>query len=261
MTAALKGRRALVTGASSGIGAALVRQLATLGADVHASARDSNALDALARETGCAAHVVDVTDTNLLEKLVASACPEILICNAGTNFSEPLDNADHAQIDHLVAVNLTAVLHTVGFALRTMKVSNQGHIVLVGSIAGHYALTGGNPVYHASKSGIAALAAQLRLDLCGHRIRVTEIAPGRTRTNIFANTIGDAERAQRQFLDGYEVLEPADVADAICYALAAPMHVNISHIEIVPTLQVIGGLTTVRPHQVPGRKESEGDRS
>jgi hypothetical protein len=261
MTAALKGRRTLVTGASSGIGAALVRQLATLGADVHAAARDSNALDALARETGCAAHVVDVTDRINLEKLVASARPEVLICNAGTNFSETLDKADRAQIDDLVAVNLSAVLHIVSLALRSMKAHDRGHIVLIGSIAGHYALTGGNPVYHATKGGIAALAAQLRLELCGRRIRVTEIAPGRTRTNIFAKTIGHAERAQQRFLEGYELLEPADVADAICYALAAPLHVNISHIEIIPTLQVIGGLTTVRPRQALGPKESEGDRS
>jgi NADP-dependent 3-hydroxy acid dehydrogenase YdfG len=257
MTHPLKGRRALVTGASSGIGAALVRQLAGLGADVHAVARDSHSLHALALETGCTAQVVDVTDTPSLEKLVASARPELLVCNAGTNFSGSLDKAGGAQIDELVAVNLSAVLHLVRLALPSMKVHDSGHVVLVGSIAGHHALTGGNPVYHATKAGIAALAAQLRVELCGHRIRVTEIAPGRTRTGIFAKTIGDAERAQRQFLDGYEVLEPADVADAICYALAAPVHVNISHIEIVPTLQVIGGLTTVRPDQARG---PEGER-
>jgi NADP-dependent 3-hydroxy acid dehydrogenase YdfG len=252
LTAPLAGRRALVTGASGGIGSALVRRLVDCGAVVHATGRDRDALQSLAEQTGCTVHVADLVDRNSIEELVASTDPELLICNAGANFSGTLDRAAGARIDDLIALNLSSVIHLVRLALPGMKARDSGHILLVGSIAGHHALGGGNVVYHATKAGIAALADQLRLELCGHRIRVTEIAPGRTRTAIFARTIGDAERAERDFLEGYEVLEPMDVADAAAYALTVPANVNISHMEIVPTLQVIGGLTTVRTDEAVG---------
>lgn len=217
----MDGSRILVTGASGGIGEALVRHLCQLSADVHAVARREDRLTALSAETGCTIHALDLHDRQMMESVVKRADPDILVCNAGGNFDGSIGNATEAEIDDLVDLNLSSALHLVRLALPTMKRRNRGHLVFVGSIAGNHALTGGNAVYHATKAGIRALADQLRVDLCGYRIRVTEIAPGRTRTGIFAKTIGDEAKARKGFFDGYEVLEPADVADAISYAITA----------------------------------------
>ncbi|WP_246504952.1 SDR family oxidoreductase [Microvirga antarctica] len=249
MSKVLDGSSILVTGASSGIGEELVRRLSSFSATIHATARSADKLAALSAETGCVTHALDMVDREAMETLVIQADPDVVVCNAGSNFGGSIGNASEAEIDDLVELNLSSVLHLIRLALPGMKRRNHGHIVFVGSIAGHHALTGGNAVYHATKAGIRAISDQLRVDLCGYRIRVTEIAPGRTRTAIFAKTIGDAAKAERGYFDGYEVLEPADVADIICYALAAPAHVNIGHIELTPTLQVIGGLKTVRLDQ------------
>ncbi|MBM6596700.1 SDR family oxidoreductase [Microvirga pudoricolor] len=249
MTVLPCGDEVLVTGASSGIGEAIVRQLRRLGTTVHAVARSEAKLHTLAAETGCIAHVADVRDHSTMTALLVAIDPDVLVCNAGSNFGGSIGAASEEDVENLVDLNLSSTMQIVRSALQGMKRRDRGHLVFIGSIAGHHALTGGNAVYHATKAGIAAFANQLRIDLCGHRIRVTEIAPGRTRTGIFAKSAGDPILAQQQFLDGYEVLEPDDVAGIVCYALMAPAHVNIGHVEITPTLQVIGGLTTVRNDQ------------
>ncbi len=127
-----------------------------------------------------------------------------------------------------------------------MVARDRGHVVNISSIAGAYNF-GGNSTYHATKAAVSMLSNQLRVDAFGARVRVTEICPGRVATDIFAHVHGDSPETRAKFLDGFELPEAKDIADAIAFAIAAPVAVNIGHMEITPTLQVMGGLQTARP--------------
>jgi NADP-dependent 3-hydroxy acid dehydrogenase YdfG len=234
-------RTALVTGASTGIGASVVERLAKQGLEVHAVSRNAARLDELAARTGCVPHPVDITDTAALTDLCAGLEIDVLVNNAGVSRQGTILDADAFAVDEQVAVNIAGVLHLVRLILPGMVERDLGHVVNVSSIAGVYNF-GGNTIYHATKAAVHTLSRQLRVDAFGRRIRVTEICPGRVETEIFGRLLGDMEEAQRRFYDGYESLKPADVSDAIEYAIGTPRHVNIGHIEIVPTFQVPGGL-------------------
>ncbi|MEE7547454.1 SDR family NAD(P)-dependent oxidoreductase, partial [Xanthomonas sp. Kuri4-1] len=109
---------------------------------------------------------------------------------------------------------------------------------------------GGNSTYHATKAAVHMLSRQLRIDVLGRRIRVTEICPGRVATDIFAHVHGDSAATRARFVEGFELPQASDVADAIGFAIQAPSAVNVGLIELMPTLQVPGGLTTLRPGDV-----------
>jgi NADP-dependent 3-hydroxy acid dehydrogenase YdfG len=238
-------RTALVTGASTGIGASVVERLAKHGLEVHAVSRNAARLDELAARTGCVPHAVDITDTAALTDLCAGLEIDVLVNNAGVSRQGTILDADAFAVDEQIAVNIAGVLHLVRLILPGMVERDLGHVVNVSSIAGVYNF-GGNTIYHATKAAVHTLSRQLRVDAFGRRIRVTEICPGRVETEIFGRLLGDMEEAQRRFYDGYESLKPADVSDAIEYAIGTPRHVNIGHIEIVPTFQVPGGLEFAR---------------
>lgn len=241
-------RTALVTGASSGIGAAVAERLAREGIEVHAVARSAEALAALAARTGCIPHAIDVTDTAALGELAAATDFDILVNNAGVDKPKGLLKGDAADIDLLVDVNLRAVLHLCRLVVPGMVARDRGHVVNISSIAGAYNF-GGNSIYHATKAAVSMLSRQLRIDVFGKRVRVTEICPGRVATDIFAHVHGDSPEIRAKFLDGYELPEATDIAEAIAFAIAAPVAVNVGHMEITPTLQVPGGLQTARPEQ------------
>lgn len=234
-------RTALVTGASAGIGAAIVENFVAHGLTVHALSRNRARLEALAARTGCIAHVVDVTDLAAIEALVKPLELDVLVNNAGVSRAGDIATMDAFGVDEQVDVNLRAALHLIRLTLPGMMARDRGHIVNITSIAGLYHF-GGNTVYHATKAAMHMVSRQTRVAAYGRRVRVTEIVPGRAETEIFAKVIGDAERAQKQFYDGFESLKVEDVADAVAYALSTPRHVNIGQIEIMPTLQVPGGL-------------------
>ncbi len=234
-------KTALVTGASTGIGAVVVERLCREGLSVHALARNQERLDALAEKTGCTPHVVDISDTKALNAAVEGLEIDILVNNAGVSRTGNILTADEFAIDEQVEVNLRAVLHLVRLLMPGMVERDLGHIVSISSIAAMYNF-GGNTIYHATKAAIHQMSRQLRVDAFGKRVRITEICPGRVETEIFGRLIGDMEEAQRRFYDGYESLKPEDIANAIAYAIEAPRHVNIGHIEILPTFQVPGGL-------------------
>jgi NADP-dependent 3-hydroxy acid dehydrogenase YdfG len=238
-------KTALVTGASTGIGSVVVERLAKQGLEVHAVARNAGRLGELARRSGCVPHAVDITDTAALTELVRGLEVDVLVNNAGVSRTGNILTADEFAIDEQIAVNLQAVLHLVRLIMPGMAERDLGHIVNISSIAGVYNF-GGNTIYHATKSAVHTLSRQLRVDGYGRRVRVTEICPGRVETEIFGRLIGDMEKAQREFYDGYESLKPEDIADAIEFAIASPRHVNIGHIEILPTFQVPGGLNFER---------------
>ncbi len=239
-------RTALVTGASSGIGAAIVARLRREGLEVHALARRADALATLTARTGCIPHALDVTDLAGLTALAAAVPFDILVNNAGVDRPRSLLDAEPDDIDVLVDINLRAVLHLCRLVVPGMVARDRGHVVNISSIAGAYNF-GGNSTYHATKAAVSMLSRQLRIDAFGARVRVTEICPGRVATDIFAHVHGDTPETRARFLDGFELPQAADIADAIAFAIAAPAVVNIGHMEITPTLQVPGGLSTARP--------------
>jgi len=237
---------ALVTGASSGIGAGVVERFAREGLKVHAVGRRKDRLAELRAKTGCEAHVVDVRDTAALRDAVAHLPIDVLVNNAGINRPGSIGQASEDDLAALVDVGLGAVLQLTRILLPGMVERDRGHIVNIGSIAGLHSFPG-HAAYHATKAGVHMLSQQLRVDLHGTRIRVTEVCPGRTATEIFATTLGDEAEARRRFLDGFATLQVVDVVDTIAFAIAAPWHVNISLMEIWPTYQVPGGLRFARP--------------
>jgi NADP-dependent 3-hydroxy acid dehydrogenase YdfG len=241
-------RTALVTGASSGIGAAVVERLRSEGLEVHALARGAKALAALAERTGCIAHPLDVTDLAAITRLTREVDFDVLVNNAGVDRPNPFLKAEADDIDLLVDVNLRAVLHLCRLVVPGMATRDRGHVVNISSIAGVYNF-GGNSTYHATKAAVSMLSRQLRIDCFGKRVRVTEICPGRVATDIFAHVHGDSAETYERFVKGFELPQAQDIADAIAFAIAAPVAVNIGHMEITPTLQVPGGLSTARPEQ------------
>jgi NADP-dependent 3-hydroxy acid dehydrogenase YdfG len=248
-------KTALVTGASSGIGAAVVERLRRENIEVHAIARSGGALQALAKRTGCIAHVIDVTDRPSLAELTGRVEFDILVNNAGVDRPKKFLEADESDIDLLVDVNLRAVLHICRLIVPGMVARDRGHVINISSIAGNYNF-GGNSIYHAVKAGVAMLSNQLRIDAFGKRVRVTEICPGRVATDIFNHVHGDDPGIRERFIDGFELPQAADIAEAIAFAIAAPVAVNIGHMEITPTLQVMGGLQTARPQPAPAGPDS-----
>ena len=239
-------RTALVTGASSGIGAATVERFRREGLEVHALARSADALHDLAARTGCIPHVIDVTDLPAITELTGRVPFDILVNNAGVDRPRKFLDARPDEIDLLVDVNLRAVLHLCRLVVPGMVARDRGHVINISSIAGAYNF-GGNSTYHATKAAVSMLSNQLRIDAFGKRVRVTEICPGRVATDIFAHVHGNLPDIRARFIDGFELPEANDIADAIAFAIAAPIAVNIGHMEITPTLQVMGGLSTARP--------------
>jgi NADP-dependent 3-hydroxy acid dehydrogenase YdfG len=240
-------RTALVTGASSGIGAATVRRLRAEGLEVHALARDVRRLASLSAETGCHACAVDVNDLDALKRLAGSAEFDVLVNNAGQSRRGTILDTAPDDVDTLVDVNLRAVLHLTRLIVPGMAMRNRGHVVNISSIAGHYAFGenattfNSSVAYHATKAGIHSLSQQLRVDLYGTCVRVTEVSPGRVATSIFQNQ-NAADNPDARFVGGFETLQSEDVADAIAFAVGSPARMNVATIEVVPTLQVVGGL-------------------
>ncbi|WP_394178552.1 SDR family oxidoreductase [Marinomonas posidonica] len=242
-------KKALITGASSGIGAATVERLTQEGIEVHALARSAEKLAELSKKTGCITHAFDVTDLDKLTALCLEHDFDILVNSAGVDRPGSILKADAEGIDALLDVNLRAVLQLCRLTLPGMVARDCGHIINISSIAGAYNF-GGNSTYHATKSAVSMLSRQLRIDAFGKRVRVTEICPGRVATDIFAHVHGDSEATYKNYIEGYELPVAKDIADAIAFAIDAPIAVNVGHMEITPTMQVPGGLQTTRPTDV-----------
>jgi NADP-dependent 3-hydroxy acid dehydrogenase YdfG len=233
---------ALVTGASSGIGQVTALELARLGLSVTGLARRADRLEDM-RHRGIATETGDVTDRAAMQALIDRLKPDVLVANAGTARAGMIAGDSAAALDLMMATNVTAVIDLLRFAIPHMRAAGRGHIVLIGSVAGHY-LFGGMPLYNVTKQAIAALTDLLRIEVHGQNIRVTEIAPGRVRTEIFALASGlDEAAASARFFDPYEILEPEDIAAAISFAVSAPARMNVTKIEVTPTVQHFGGMT------------------
>ena len=235
-------RTALVTGASSGIGEAAVRRLVADGWEVHALARRADRLEALAAETGATVHPADITDTGLLEELIPWIEADALISNAGVGSGiAGLGEATAADIHQTVTTNVTATLQLIRLVLPGMRERGGGHLVNIGSVAGIYPTP--SAIYGATKAAIRMMSRNLRVELRGTGVRVTEICPGRVETEFYEAAVPDPERRAVLKATGIHELSPDDVAEAVLYALDAPPHVNISTVELQPLEQSFGGVS------------------
>lgn len=233
---------AVVTGASSGIGAAVVKMLRAHDVTVYAVARRQARLQELADETGCVALPIDLRDSDSLYSQLEQVQPDILVNNAGMGRGfDTLANVTREEIDEVIGTNVIAALHVVRAVLPGMIDRKRGHLVNVGSVAGLYPLF--SSLYGSSKGAIHLLNQCLRLELKGSGVRATEICPARVQTEFFQTAFRDEKKGEDMY-QGFQILQPEDIAASIEYAITAPERVNVSLIEVTSTEQHIGGLTT-----------------
>jgi 3-hydroxy acid dehydrogenase/malonic semialdehyde reductase len=244
----LKDKIVFVTGASAGIGESTARAFAALGARLLLCARRSERIEklaaALAKEHRTAVHTfrLDVRDQAAVDKAVAAwpaewRAVEVLVNNAG--LSRGLDKLPGGLVsdwEEMIDTNIKGLLYVTRAVLPGMIERGRGHVINVGSIAGHEVYPAGN-VYCATKFAVQALSKGLRLDLNGTPIRVSEVAPGMVETEFsLVRFHGDAERAAKVY-QGLTPLSPDDIADAVVWCATRPLHVNVSEVVVMPTAQ------------------------
>lgn len=237
-------RIAVVTGASSGIGAATARRLCVEGFTVVAAARRVDRLRRLAEETGAIAVRCDVTvdaDVAELAETVAGLPGELalLVNNAGGALGvDPVEGADLAGWRWMYEVNVLGAVRVTKALLPQLEASGAGTIVVVGSTAGLIVYEGGGG-YTAAKHAEVAVAQTLRLELCGRPIRVVEIDPGMVKTDEFSLVRfgGDTDRAEAVYAGVAEPLVAADIADCVAWCATRPQHVNIDRLVVRPLAQ------------------------
>lgn len=236
----LKGKAVLVTGASSGIGEATARCLAANGAKVYAVARRLDRLEKLASETGCIPIQLDVRDRQGIKDLAANCPVDILVNNAGVGRAlGKMWDASDEDIELTVDTNLTSLLLMTKAFLPRMIERGVGHVVNMSSATASYPLAAS--LYASTKAAIHKLCRDLRVELQGTGIRVTEINPGRVVSEFYDVAINDAEQLKKTVENQCVDLMPDDIAEAILYCVSAPWRVNVSQMEVMPTEQVYGG--------------------
>jgi NADP-dependent 3-hydroxy acid dehydrogenase YdfG len=232
------GQVAVITGASSGIGAATARALASAGFEVVAAARRLERLEELAKEIGGRAMRLDVTDPNSVAEL-AETLPElsVLVNNAGGALGvEPVAQADEEKWRSMYETNVMGVMRVTKALLPALERGGGGHIVVLGSVAGVEVYPGGGG-YTAAKHAAHAVTQTLRLELLGKPIRVTEVAPGLVETEFSLVRFGGDQAKADEVYAGTTPLTAEDVADAIAYVVTRPPHVDIDYLAIKPTDQ------------------------
>jgi 3-hydroxy acid dehydrogenase/malonic semialdehyde reductase len=233
---------ALVTGATAGFGAAIARRLIADGFKVVATGRRQARLDALADELGpmLLPFQQDVTDHAAVAALPGSL-PE-----AFRDIDILVNEANIADWDAMIATNVQGVIHMTRALLPGMVARNRGHVVTLGSIAGSYPYPGGH-VYGASKAFVKQFTLNLKADLVGTNVRVTDIEPGLCGGTEFSSVrFGGDQRKADAVYKGTQPLTAEDIAEAISWVLRLPAHVNINRIEMMPTCQASGPLTVKR---------------
>ncbi len=244
----IAGKLALITGGSSGIGAACARRFAAEGARLVLWARRRDRLDAIAAELrkahGAVVHIatVDVRDrpavhAEVERMLKAIGIPDVLLNNAGlASGLAKLQEGDFADWDRMIDTNIKGVLNVTRPILPHMVARGTGHIINIGSTAGHMVYPMGN-VYNATKFALRALNEGMNLDVAGTSIRVSSVDPGFVNTEFSEVRFhGDATRA-RDVYRGFTPLSAEDVADTITYVVNLPPHVNILDLVMMPTAQ------------------------
>jgi NADP-dependent 3-hydroxy acid dehydrogenase YdfG len=234
-------RTAVVTGASSGIGAATARRLAAEGFHVFCAARRRDRIEAVASEIGGTPVECDVTSAESVAGLAAAVGQrlDVLVNNAGGAFgTAPVAAADTEDWRRMYEVNVIGLMQVTRALLPALVASDAGAILNVGSTAGRIAYEGGAG-YTAAKHGTQVVTETLRLELWDQPVRVMEIAPGMVKTEEFALVRfgGDHERAESVYTGVAEPLTAEDIADAIAWMLTRPPHVNVDELVIRPRAQ------------------------
>ncbi|TNM67682.1 SDR family oxidoreductase [Streptomyces sp. NP160] len=236
---------AVVTGASSGIGAATVRRLRAEGYDVLAVARRADRLDALAAETGCTTLTADLTDQTDVDRLRGAVEERFggdltaLVNNAGGAFGT--DTVETGRVEdwqRMFDVNVLATLRVTQALLPSLRSGRGGDVLVMSSTAARIAYEGGGG-YTAAKHAESVMAETLRLELAGDPVRVLEVAPGMVKTEEFSlnRTGGDAARAEAVYVGVREPLVAEDVADCVAWMLTRPRHVNVDLLVVRPLAQ------------------------
>jgi NADP-dependent 3-hydroxy acid dehydrogenase YdfG len=252
MTTPLDGTVALITGASSGIGEATARALAAQGAKVAVAARRLEQLERLAAEIGGHGHTAlairsDITDREQAITAVDRTVDElgrldILVNNAGQMLLGPIENAPTEEWDRMIDLNLKGLINTTHAALPHLLSAAEGSargcadVVNISSVAGRLARAGSG-VYNLTKHGVGAFSESFRQEFAARKVRSTLIEPGAVATELTDHVRdGVREQVRERFAD-IRILEAADVADAIAYAVTRPWHVSLNEILIRPTEQ------------------------
>jgi 3-hydroxy acid dehydrogenase / malonic semialdehyde reductase len=253
---------AVITGASAGIGEAIALQFGKKGIKLILVARRKEKLLAVAEKlksnTKCHIIACDIRDKETIKKAFSNLPKEfsevdILVNNAGLALGlGPAHRASWDDWEQMIDTNVTALAYLTHLLLPGMVARNSGHIVNIGSVAGSYAYPGGN-VYGASKAFVEHFSRNVKADLVGTNVRVTNIEPGLVGNSEFSLTRfkGDIEKAAKVY-SGANPLLPGSIADCITWAVTRPKNVNICRIEVMPVSQGAGPLAVYRGE--PGKK-------
>jgi 3-hydroxy acid dehydrogenase/malonic semialdehyde reductase len=237
-----------VTGASAGIGRAVVQRFAEAGARVLAMARREERLVELQEQFPDRVRIL-VCDVTHEEKLRHSLSqleapynqPSILVNNAGAAFGlEMAQSSRWTDWQRMIDLNVTSLVCMTHYVLPGMVERNRGHIINLGSVAGTYPYRGGQ-VYGASKAFVEQFSLGLRCDLLGKQVRVTNIEPGAVQSEFATVRFdGDTDKAAKVY-EGFQPLTPADIAESVFWCAALPPHVNINRLEVMPVMQASAG--------------------
>jgi NADP-dependent 3-hydroxy acid dehydrogenase YdfG len=237
-----------ITGATSGFGAAAARRYVAAGGKVIATGRRGDRLEALQQELGadnCHTIELDVRDRAAMERAIAGIpAPfdriNIVLANAGLALGlQPAAEADLDDWQTMIDTNVSGLVYTIRLLLPGLIERGGGHVVTLGSVAGEYAYPGGS-VYGATKAFVRHFALNLRSDLQGKNVRVTDIEPGLTETEFsLVRFKGDDQKAAQPYA-GTRAMTAEDIAESIFWATSLPEHVNVNKIQLMATTQAIG---------------------
>lgn len=244
----------LITGATAGFGKATAQRFAGDGAKVIGTGRRKNRLDQLKQELGnnFLPLSFDVGKRDQVERAIGSLPKEfaevdVLVNNAGGALGlDPAQNANLDDWDEMIDSNIKGLVYCTRLLLPGMVQRNRGHIINLGSVAGEWPYPGGN-VYGAAKAFVHQFSNNLRADLLGTAVRVTDIQPGLCGGTEFSEVRfkGDKKKAEAVY-EGTQPIMPEDVADAIHWVATRPSHVNINAVQMMPVCQAFGPLAVKR---------------
>lgn len=244
----------LITGASAGFGKALAERLVANGHRVIGCARRLDKLNVLANTLGEAflPVVMDVSDTASIPLIIADLPADfkqidVLVNNAGLALgTEPAQKADLNDWMLMIDTNIKGLMALTHAVLPAMVARDSGYIINVGSIAGSWPYFGGN-VYGATKAFVKQFSLNLRADLLGTQVRVTNLEPGNVAGTEFSNVRyhGDDDKAA-QVYDGFKTMTGDDIGDILLWLIESPAHINVNRLEVMPVAQTYNGLTIAK---------------
>ncbi|AMN68465.1 SDR family NAD(P)-dependent oxidoreductase [Psychrobacter sp. P11G5] len=244
----------LITGASAGFGKALAERLVAKGHRVIGCARRIDKLNALAETLGdlFLPVVMDVSDTASIPQIIADLPDgfsqiDVLVNNAGLALgTEPAQNASLDDWMRMTDTNIKGLMALTHAVLPAMAARDSGYIINVGSIAGSWPYFGGN-VYGATKAFVKQFSLNLRADLLGTQVRVTNLEPGNVAGTEFSNVRyhGDEDKAAKVY-DGFKTMTGEDIGDILLWLIESPAHINVNRLEVMPVAQTYNGLTIAK---------------